>query len=207
MTKTIIHWEDKLTHLSSLLLLIGTAYGITAGAVVTMYYGIVPDMASLEDKLGVPLFGLYLLSIAAGLIHLPFAVSDVVGRRWKLASMRAIALAGPLIVFLGADGLLAHFLWWGPLSDTDRFHLLHHSVFAGMPLAFGYWLALRWQWRPALLTETPPLSRTVAVVSGIVLLLGVAVGGTLVMGLSPGTGALLAVVGILAFVVLSRITR
>jgi hypothetical protein len=70
-------------------------------------------------------------------------MSDVQHRLWKQASVRMLVITSPLLVFLGTDGLIAHYLWWLPLSGTDRFHLLHHSIVAGAPLALGYWLALR----------------------------------------------------------------
>jgi hypothetical protein len=95
-----------------------------------------------------------------------------------------VIVIGPILVFLGTDGLLAHLLWWEPLSGTDRFHILHHSVFAGIPLALGFWLLARVVWRPALLDGNPALSWSFLLVSGVGLLMIVAPIG-IVTGLLP----------------------
>ena len=43
---SIITWEDRLTRLSFVLLLLATAYGIVVGAAISMYYDVTPNMGS-----------------------------------------------------------------------------------------------------------------------------------------------------------------
>ena len=115
---SIITWEDRLTRLSFLLLLLATAYGIVVGAAISMYYDLTPNMGSVEDSLASIQILLYMLAVIASLPHLLLAARDVTHQQWKEAAMRMMAFVGPLIVFLGADGLIAHFLWWSPISET-----------------------------------------------------------------------------------------
>lgn len=181
---TLLTWEDRLTRLSFALLFGATVYGIVVGAIVTMYYDLTPNMGALEDNLGMPQLILYLLAVLISFIHLPFALLDIQQALWQQAAIRIISGLGPLIIFLGTDGLIAHFLWWSPLSDTDRFHILHHTVFASLPLTFGYGLALRWLWRPA--TFTPPARGSVSLRVWFISGIGVAwfvMGVGLLMGL------------------------
>ena len=122
-----IAWEDRLVRLSLALLLLATAYGIVAGASISMYYDVTPNMGSLEDNLASAQIILYLLAVITSLSHLPMAIWDATRKLWRPASMRALVVIGQLIIFLGAEGLILHFLWWAPISETDRFHMLHHS--------------------------------------------------------------------------------
>ena len=62
-TTSLITWEDRLTRLSLALLITATVYGIVAGASVTMYYDVVPNMAALEDSLGAVQGRLFLLAL------------------------------------------------------------------------------------------------------------------------------------------------
>lgn len=105
--------EDRLTCFSLALLIGATLYGVFAGAIVTMYYDVVPNMGALEDSLGAPLLSLYLLAAFISLTHLPLAVTDIRYSLWKQAFIRMGAFIGPLVVFLGADGLIAHALQIG----------------------------------------------------------------------------------------------
>lgn len=149
MTPLSIAWEDRLTRLASTLLLGATAYGLVVGAITSMYYDVAPGMGALEDRLGYPQPILYLLAVLVSVVHLPPALSDIQHRRWRQARIRMAVCIGPLIVFLGTEGLLSHRMWWLPISDTDRFHLLHHSLVAGAPLSLVYWMLCREWWRPA----------------------------------------------------------
>ena len=149
---TLIAWEDRLTRLVAAMLLAAGAYGLVAGAHVAMYYDVVPNMGAREDTLGVPAGLLYVTALVLSLAHLPLAAWDARHSRWRAAAMRAFVFMGPVVVILGTEGLISHYLWWLPISTTDRFHLLHHSLVAGVPLALAYGLALRWAWRPAVLS-------------------------------------------------------
>ena len=205
MSKVHVHWEDRLTRLSLALLLLATIYGIVAGAVVTMYYDVTPNMGSIEDTLATVQADLYLLAGLISLAHLPIALGDVRGQLWQQAAIRAVVSFGPVMVFLGTDGLVAHSLWWQPISDTDRFHMLHHSVFAGLPLLLGYWLVVRRWWRPATFSSAPALSRRSWLVSGIALLLVIMAVG-IMTGLVPQLiFGVTTIIGLLALPVIWRV--
>ena len=135
-TSNSMVWEDRLTRLALVLLLAATAYGIVAGATITMYYDLTPNMGALEDRLSSVQATLYLFAIFVSFFHLPMAFLDIRHNLWRQAAIRAVVLIGPLFIFLGTDGLISHLLWWLPISETDRFHMLHHSTFAGPPC---YW--------------------------------------------------------------------
>jgi hypothetical protein len=181
----LIAWESRLTRLSVTLLALAAVYGIAVGAIVTMYYDVIPQMGALEDRLAAGQLVLYLLAVFAGLSHLPLVWANIQHRLWTAAALRAVVAIGPSVVFLGADGLIAHWLWWFPISETDRFHMLHHSLFAGAPLALGFGLVVQRWWRPALLGGTPSLSRKAWLFSALVLTLIVLGMGVLSGLMSP----------------------
>ncbi len=156
---SVVTWEDRLTRFSFALLLLAIVYGVFVGAMITMYYDIVPDMGSLEDDLGaIPLL-LFFVAVLVGLSHLLFVAHDIKHKLWKQASMRLLVSFGPLLIFLGTEGFVAHLVWWDPISETDRFHMLHHNLLTGVPLLLAYWLLLRWWWRPASLSGQLEFSR------------------------------------------------
>lgn len=202
---SIITWEDRLTRLSLVLLLLATAYGIVVGAAISMYYDVVPNMSSLEDNLAPIQVVLYLLGVIVGLSHLPLAVSDVKNKLWKQASMRALVVIGPLIILLGTEGLISHSLWWLPISASDRSHMLHHAVVAGAPLTLGYWLVLRRWWRPSSFIAGPSLSRRTWLVSGIALVMAMMPVGILAGFVSPIVFGVTEIIGLLALLVIWRV--
>ena len=208
-SSTTIIWEGRLTRLSVILLTLAVIYGIVAGAVVTMYYDLTPDMSTIEDSLAFPQFVMFLVAIALGLMHLPLAVVDITRQRWTQAAIRAALVIGPVLVYLGTDGLLAHLLWWEPISETDRFHILHHSAFAGIPLALGFGLLARAVWRPSRLGETPALSWGVLLASGIALVMLIAPVGIVAGVADPILVGMIEVLGLLALLValVSQVTK
>jgi hypothetical protein len=201
----LLAWEDRLTQLTLILLLGATTYGVFAGATVTMYYDTVPNMGGLEDNLGAPQLLLYLLAILISFAHLPLALVDLRRSFWKQALARVGAFIGPLVVFLGTDGLIAHALWWSPISDTDRFHLLHHSLLAGAPLTLGYGLWLRWVWKPASFATAGAPSLRVWLVSGIVLLWVVTGMGIFIGLVTPFIAGVAVLLGVFALPLLGRL--
>src|SRR5512135_2629028 len=98
---TVVTWEGRLTRLSSLLLGLAVLYGVVAGAVVTMYYDLTPDMGTIEDSLAFPQFLIFLLAIILGLTHLPLVVADLTRGRSAPAAIRTVIVIGPILVFLG----------------------------------------------------------------------------------------------------------
>jgi len=201
---SVIIWEDRLTRLSYNLTLLAAAFGIAAGSAVTMYYDLTPNMGSLEDVLYSITLVLYLLGVLVALPHLLLAALDIKIKLWKQAFVRALLFISPVIVFMGAEGLISHFLWWAPISDTDRFHLLHHSVVAGAPLALLYGLVLRAWWRPASLTPSAVPSRRFWLVSGYALLLLVMAFGITIGAISPIIFIGTTIIGIMALLALWR---
>jgi len=201
-SSSIIVRQHKLTRLSLLLLALATTYGIVAGASISMYYDVTPNMGKLADSLAFIPFTLFFLAFTAGLSHLPMILADLKQRLWPQAALRAVVFFGPLIVFLGTDGLIAHFLWWSPISHPDRFHLLHHSLFAGAPLTLAFGLVVQRWWRPPELSTGPSLFAWLG--SGVVLTLIIA-GPVLLMGISsPVAVRAIALVGLLLFLVMWR---
>ena len=189
--------ENRLARPSLVLLALAAGYGIAAGAVVTMYYDVVPGMGAIDDRLGSVQIALYVLAAGSGLIHLPRALEELSNKSWRKAFVQAFLSFAPLFVFLGTDGLVAHFLWWGPLSDTDRYHILHHSLFAGVPLTTLYGLALRRFWKPSGEPATP-VGRGF-VVAGTIFAILLSLGVGILFG-SPPSGLVL-IAGLLASVV------
>ena len=111
-------------------------------------------------------------------------------------------ISGPLVLFLGTEGLISHYLWWGPISDNDRFHMLHHSLVAGVPLTAAGGLLLSDWWRPAKLLNQPSLPKSAWLVSGAVLLLVAMVVGIFAGVVSLFALGALALVGIVRLAVL-----
>jgi len=202
---SIITWEDRLTRLSLILLLLATAYGIVVGAVISMYYDITPNIGTLQDNLAPVQLILYLLAVIVSFSHLPLAVSDATHKFWTQASIRALLFIGPLIVFLGTEGLISHYLWWFAVSEPNRIHMLHHTVFASAPLTLGYWLVVRWWWRPAALSSAQSISPRVWLVSGIVLVMVMMAVGILAGLVSPIICGVTAIIGLLALLVIWRV--
>jgi hypothetical protein len=201
----IITWEDRLTRLSLVLLLLATVYGIVAGAVISMYYDIIPNMRSLVDNLAPVQLILYLLAVIVSFSHLPLAVSDARHKLWTQASIRALLFIGPLMVFLGTEGLISHYLWWFAVSESDRIHMLHHTVFASAPLTLGYWLVVRWWWRPAALSSAQSISPGVWLVSGTVLVMVMMTISIFAGLVSPIIFGVTAIIGLLALLVIWRV--
>jgi hypothetical protein len=177
----MLTWETRLTRFVALLLLAAAVYGVFAGAHVTLYYDLVPTMGAREDSLGVPVGLAFLAAVMLSLAHLPLAAWDVKHGRRRAAALRVFAFIGPVIVALGAEGLISHLLWWAAISETDRYHLLHHSLTTGLPLALAYALAVRRLWNPTALSVPAhvPLRAGLASVVGalmVVLPIGILMG-------------------------------
>jgi hypothetical protein len=127
----------------------------------------------------------YVLAVVLSFSYLPLAFSAAKVRRWKQTSLLATAVFAPFAISLASEGLLSHYLWWGPISDTGRFHMLHHTVVAALPLSAIYFLFLLTRWRAHQLAEVPPPSRTVLFVTAIGLAFIVLAVGTTLVGLQP----------------------
>jgi len=160
-------------------------------------------MGAIEDRLGSVGAVLYVLAAGSGLIHLPRALQQLKNKSWKQAIIRTGLVLGPAFVFVGSDGLVSHLLWWGPISETDRYHILHHSLFGGVPLTLLYGLALRRWWVPAGDSDGP--------VSRIFLAIGAAFAIIFSMGIgilfgAPSVGLIL-IAGLLASVVYAWVVK
>jgi hypothetical protein len=160
----------QLARITFVLMVLAIGYGLFAGAYVTMYYQVVPNMPIREDSLSSLLTLLYLVILPLSLPHFFLSLWDGRHRLWLQGAGRLLAFAGPLIVILGSEGLVSHSLYWQPISDTDQFHLLHHTVTAGLPLTLLYGLALK-RWWPADLKPTPPPSKTFLILVGVMTLM------------------------------------
>jgi Na+/glutamate symporter len=176
--------ENNLTRQSTFFLMLAVAFGVIAGAIVTMYYYLVTSMDAIEDKFALIQAFLYLTGVLINLVHLPGLLWDEKNKAWKEAFIQALLGLTPLVIFVGADGLISHLLWWNPLSDTDRFHILHNSLLAGASLMFVYWLAARRWWVPGNVSE-PPKGKAFPIISVLIVLV-FSLGFGVMFG-SPGT--------------------
>ncbi len=137
----MITTENRLTRSALALLILAVGYGIAAGAVVAMYYDIVPNLGSKEDLLGVLQFAAFGLAIILSLPHVILAAWNITQRMWRQAVVRAVVGFGPLLVFLGTDGLLAHSLWWNPIMTRIGFtcYTIHSAQVCRWCLGIGCW--------------------------------------------------------------------
>jgi hypothetical protein len=157
-------WADRLAGVAWNVLLVNIAFGLLGGALIGFLW-----QPSYSGTITEPLYivhsAAYLLVIGLGLPSLAAGAWDLVRGRWVAGAGRVLAFAGPLVVALGAV-IGSHLLipcgqapWLcdpyideaGQLvgSIKDRWHQLHHTLVAGLPLTILYGLALR-RWRPTL---------------------------------------------------------
>jgi hypothetical protein len=195
--------ENRLVRQSLVLLALAVVYGTAAGAVVTMYYEVVPNMGAIEDRLGSVQAVLYVLAVGSGLIHLPRALQQLKNKSWRQAIIQAGLVLGPAFIFVGSDGLVSHLLWWGPISDTDRYHILHHSLFGGVSLTLLYGLALRRWWAPTSASDGPVSRIFLVIGAAFAIIFSMAIG--ILFG-APSAGLIL-IAGLLASVVYARFAR
>lgn len=152
-----------------------------------MYYDVVPAMSSYEDVVSSVQTVLLALAVLLALPHLPIALMAAATRQWPQALGLGVAAFAPLAIVLAADGVVSHLLWWGPISDTDRFHVLHHTLTTALPLSVGYALFLRFRWRVDERRTVPPpsplaLAATGLLLSPIVIAIGILAGLRLAQG-------------------------
>lgn len=189
----IVRLEQALSRQSVLFLFLAVLYGIGVGAVITMYYEVVPNMDSIEDILALVQIFLYLIGVIFSFVHVPRILWNLQNRKWNPAFLQMGLGLGPLLIFVGSEGLVSHVLSWQPLSDTDRFHMLHHTLFAGVPLLFLYWLALRRWWAPSTHQDIPNIKKLLVTSALIALVFSLGFGvmfGTLGMMLLVFAGLL-----------------
>ncbi|MCI0396380.1 MAG: hypothetical protein L0332_24565 [Chloroflexi bacterium] len=176
-----MNWYYRLSRFTLLLMGLAAGYGLFAGAYVAMYYQVTPNMSGREDRLGSPLLLLYLAIVILSLPHLFLSLWDGRHRLWAQGATRFLAFAGPVFVVMASEGLVSHFLYWQPISHTDQFHLLHHTITAGLPLTILYGLALRRWWPAGFVPQTPPVSKwflvpAIVITLFLVLALGIMIG-------------------------------
>jgi len=179
--------RDRFVWLPASLLLVAVAFGVIAGASISMYYDFVPRMDSYEDTLSSVQSAVYALAVVLSFSYLPLALMAAKARQWKQTSLLTIAAIAPFAILLASGGLLSHYLWWAPISDTGRFHMLHHTVVAAIPLSVIYFLFLRSRWRPNQLTTVPSPSPMVLLLAAIGLSFVVIAVGTTLIGLQPAS--------------------
>ena len=149
-------WADRLARLASLTLVAMVALGLLAGSVVALIHRPEVDWTVYNIPYMIQNLG-YLLVLALSLPSLVVGAWDLFRGRWARGTGGLLAFVGPLLVILGSEGLVSHGLlgcavmtWACADGDfTVRWHQLHHTLVAGLPLAALYWLALR-RWRPAI---------------------------------------------------------
>ena len=196
--------RDRFVWLPASLLLVAVAVGIVAGASISMYYDVVPGMGSYEDTLSSVPAAVYALAVVLSFSYLPLALMAAKARQWKQTSLLTIAAIAPFAIFLASEGLLSHYLWWAPISDTNRFHMLHHTVVVATPLSAIYFLFLRSRWRPHQLTLVPSPSPMVLLITAIGLPFVVMAVGTTLIGLQPASSLAIAALITGVVFVLSR---
>ena len=149
-------WADRLARLAWLALLALIAFGLLAGAIIAVIHRPEVDWTVYNVPYMVQNLG-YLLVLLLSLPSLAIGGWDLVRGRWAWGAGRLLAFFGPFLVILGSEGLVSHLVlgcavnsWACADGDfTVRWHQLHHTLVAGLPLAVLYWLALR-KWHPAI---------------------------------------------------------
>ena len=149
-------WADRLARLAWLALVALIAFGLVAGAIIAVIHRPEVDWTVYNVPYMLQNLG-YLLVLVLSLPSLAIGGWDLLRGRWAQGAGGLLAFFGPFLVILGSEGLVSHLVvnctvtgWACADGDfTVRWHQLHHTLVAGLPLAALYWLALR-TWRPAI---------------------------------------------------------
>ena len=149
-------WADRLARLAWLALVALIAFGLLAGSIIAVIHRPEIDWTVYNVPYMVQNLG-YLLVLVLSLPSLAVGGWDLVRGRWGQGAGRLLAFFGPFLVILGSEGLVSHLVvnctvtaWACTDGDfTTRWHQLHHTLVAGLPLMVLYWLALR-RWHPAI---------------------------------------------------------
>ena len=147
---------DRLARLAWLALVALIAFGLLAGAIIAAIHRPEIDWTVYNVPYMVQNLG-YLLVLLLSLPSLALGGWDLIRGRWGQGAGRLLAFFGPFLVILGSAGGVSHLVlgcavnsWACTDGDfTVRWHQLHHTLVAGLPLTVLYWLALR-KWHPAI---------------------------------------------------------
>jgi hypothetical protein len=115
-------WANAPAHMARNLLLAMAAYGVAAGAIISMYWNL-PALVSMQGVLGTILGVGYLVVVLLGLPNIGLGGWYCLRGAWAQGITRLLLFFVPLIILLGAEGLIAHVLWWSPISHTGQFHM------------------------------------------------------------------------------------
>jgi hypothetical protein len=151
-----VHWADRLARLAWLALVALVAFGLLAGATIAVIHRPEVDWTVYNVPYMLQSLG-YLLVLVLSLPSLAVGGWDLARGRRARGAGRLLAFFGPFLVILGNEGLVSHLVLgcavagWACVDGdfTVRWHQLHHTLVAGLPLTALYWLALR-RWRPAI---------------------------------------------------------
>ena len=150
------HWADRLARLAWLALVALIAFGLLAGSIIAAIHRPEVDWTVYNVPYMLQNLG-YLLVLLLSLPSLAIGGWQLLRGRRAQGGGRLLAFFGPLLVILGSEGLVSHLVvncavtGWacGDGDFTVRWHQLHHTLVAGLPLTALYWLALR-RWHPAI---------------------------------------------------------
>jgi hypothetical protein len=191
MSATSLHRAANFAARAALVwLLMLTTYSLVAGAIIAMYWDVVPSMDALEDALGRMHGTGALLVLIMCIPNLLIGAAQTAQGQRSQGLTRIALSAGVLFILIAAEGLIAHALWWSPISDTGQFHMLHHTLTTALPLSLAYAL-LYWRFAAPRLADAGAMSmilattraKLAAIGMGVLVLLVLATIAVMAMGL------------------------
>jgi hypothetical protein len=164
MVDTINKWQqrvDRWARISLIILIVDVAFGIITGAIAAITWDDPPWAVNSWRNLAFILASfMYLSAIILTFPSLVLGIVEHIRGQWSARSIRLLAFVGAVSVFLGFEGL-SHWVFdckvtpWACRNDPnwgftiyDKWHLLHHSLVAILPLVL-YWYALS-KWHPSI---------------------------------------------------------
>src|SRR5438105_3120605 len=140
-TERVVDWTAS----AGLFALVGTTLlGLAAGSIIAVIWRPEVDWQAYNWPFIAQSMG-YVLAIALGVPSLLAGGWDLLHGRWSRGAARLLAFVGPVVILLGV-GEGSHLLIRCDITPFicqdgdiyDRWHQLHHTVVAGVPLLLLY---------------------------------------------------------------------